>query len=89
MLDLQLSKRYEKLLPFRVVNELHNKAVRPRWWVMHDIQKADNIGATSEISQYLDLTLDLALCDRLEDLDDTCVLGRRVYSSEYLEHVER
>lgn len=38
--------------------------------VAHNIEQTNNVGTSAQVLQNLDLTLDLLLLDRLEDLDD-------------------
>jgi len=38
--------------------------------IAHNIEQTNNVGSSTQVLQDLDLTLDLLLLDRLEDLDD-------------------
>jgi hypothetical protein len=38
--------------------------------IAHNIKQTNNVGASTQVLENLDLTLDLLLLDRLEDLDD-------------------
>ena len=38
--------------------------------VSHNIKQTDNVGSTTQILENLDLSLDLLLLNRLENLDD-------------------
>lgn len=52
--------------------------------VAHHIQQRDDIRATSEVLEDLDLSLDLLLLDRLENLDDTFLIVDDVDALEHL-----
>lgn len=68
--DLHLGQRAEQLLPVRVRYILHDEAVRARRAVMDGVHKADDVRASGEIAQDLDLALYLLLRDGLQHLDD-------------------
>jgi hypothetical protein len=38
--------------------------------IAHNIEQTNNVGASTQVLENLDLTLDLLLLDRLENLDD-------------------
>lgn len=52
--------------------------------VPDDVEKCDNVGSAGKILEDLDLTLDLLLLDRLEDLDDAFLVVDDVDAFEYL-----
>lgn len=52
--------------------------------IAHYIQQRDDVGASSEVLKNLDLSLNLLLLDRLENLDDTFLIVDDIDALEYL-----
>jgi len=68
----------------RVVDSLENQAGSLALIVTHYIQQCNNIRATRQILENLNLSLDLLLLDRLQNLDDTFLIVDHVDAFEYL-----
>jgi L-lactate utilization protein LutC len=67
-----------------VVDSLEDQTRSLALVVANNIQQCHNIGPTSEILQNLDLTLDLLLLDRLENLDNAFLVVDDVDAFENL-----
>lgn len=67
-----------------VVDSLEDQTRSLALVVANNIQQSHNIGPTREVLQNLDLTLDLLLLDRLEDLDNAFLVVDDVDSLENL-----
>lgn len=59
-------------------------AVKTYLAVTDDVEQGDDVGASGEVLQNLDLSLDLLLLDGLEDLDDAFLVVGDVDSLENL-----
>lgn len=51
--------------------------------VSNDIKQGDDVGATGQVLKNLDLSLDLLLLDRLQDLDDAFLVVHNVDAFEH------
>lgn len=67
-----------------VVHGLENQARSLALIIAHDIEKSDNIRASGEVLEDLDLSLDLLLLDGLKNLDDAFLIIDDVDAFEHL-----
>lgn len=84
MFDVPFCHFGEQLFPFHIVHILHHQAVVSLRGVPNDVQQSNNVGASSEIAENLDLALDLSCSDGLQDLDHTRVIVFHIQSPENL-----
>ena len=62
----------------------HFACVIPYLTVSDHIQERDNVWSTTQVLQDLNLTLDLLLLDRLQNLDDAFLVVDNIDALEYL-----
>jgi hypothetical protein len=53
-----------------MLEESRSKEGETHLAIAHNIEQTDNVGTSTQVLENLDLTLDLLLLDRLENLDD-------------------
>ena len=70
ILDVEFAQHGIQLLPFHILHILHDETLVPRRGVLDDVPQGDNVGATGQVAENLDFTLDLLWSDGLKNLDD-------------------
>jgi hypothetical protein len=73
--DIHISKRREESLEISVVNILEDKRASLGKRILNSINQVDNVGTTTKVLENLNLTTNLFLLDRLEDLDDSGIVS--------------
>ena len=76
--NVHIRKTRVKQFKFDVVHIFSDQARNFRRRVANDVQQCNNIGATCEVLENLDLTLDFLFLDGLEDLDDAFLVTENV-----------
>lgn len=67
-----------------VVHVFKNQTWRLALAITDDIEQGNDIGTPGQVLKNLDLTLDLLLLDRLEDLNDTLLVVHHIDAFEHL-----